>query len=97
MHAIEQLFNVLHIALLHRAPAGDAASFPLQVALQVAYYLGNMHWAESDRACLILQLLGFPKARGAWDLALVRMSFPARFLQGSDLASKNASALHSFV
>jgi len=46
-----------------------------QVALQVAYFLGNMHWAESDRARLVLQLLGFPKAGGAWVLALVGARF----------------------
>lgn len=45
--------------------------FDVQVALQTAYFLGNMHWAESDRARLVLQLLGFPKVRGTWDLALV--------------------------
>jgi hypothetical protein len=43
----------------------------MQVALQAAYFLGNMQWAESDRARLILELLGFPKVRSAWDLALV--------------------------
>lgn len=51
----------------------DARAFPrhVQVALQAAYFLGNMQWAESDRARLILELLGFPKVRSAWDLALV--------------------------
>ena len=48
----------------------------MQVALQAAYFLGNMQWAESDRARLILQLLGFPKVRSAWDLALVSCAGP---------------------
>lgn len=55
-------------------PAVTVTSRNMQVALQTAYFLGNMHWAESDRARLVLQLLGFPKVRGAWDLALVRPS-----------------------
>ena len=43
----------------------------MQVALQVAYWVGHMAWAESDTARLVLQLLGFPKARSGWDVTLV--------------------------
>ncbi len=47
-----------------------------QVALQVAYWVGHMAWAESHTAHLVLQLLGFPKARSGWDLSLVPPPYP---------------------
>ena len=70
------LQRALHIALWKQPPhAGQmrTQNFAVgaQVALQLAYFAGNMCWAEARRPHLILQLLGFPKARSAWDLALV--------------------------
>jgi len=84
---LRKLISVAKVHAFLRAPACNSyssfggprrTSMPLlrsQVALQVAYVLGNMHWAESNRARLVLQLLDFPKAGGAWDLALVGAGF----------------------
>lgn len=44
----------------------------MQVALQAAYHVGHMAWAETENARLVLQLLGFPRVRNSWDFALVR-------------------------
>lgn len=43
-----------------------------QVLLQAAFLLGNVQWADTHEARLVLQLLGYPKAQDFWHLALVR-------------------------
>lgn len=43
-----------------------------QVLLQAAFLVGNVQWADSHEARLVLELLGYPKAQGPWHLLLVR-------------------------
>lgn len=41
--------------------------------LQAAFLLGNVQWADTHEARLVLELLGYPKAQGPWHLVIVRL------------------------
>lgn len=57
---------------LHYTAGDQAGWLGTQVALQAAYHVGHMTWAETENVRLVLQLLGFPRVRNSWDFALVR-------------------------